>query len=375
MCVSVWSCFHLCALLFARVHVCVPSGMTGASKMLQARRAEDQRAEGNAAAEGEDAKPKKRKGKSALKGGRVAAITDDDGTIDKVALLPMVFIRAALVVLTKLEGQLLAAGSMEEAFIVLKCLPPALEALATTHPKTADTLVLAPAVRVPSNLTNAREMGNDSPVLSSRTPIASTGKAVADPAPASAIAQYVRALELLDTLDDTYALTEALARDKKRMAAYPALRPNTTPSTFITVAPQAVTAHPTPAAAAGGGLTEHESVASVQSLEDLSEDAVAKLVSSASRAQLPASLSLLIPAIPPPICDYSLDDGRLMSAALSTTGGDPQPNTSPTMLSPTNLSSVAEFVCDGKLVQVWMLPRQFRFLVSVGVGGRLVHAL
>ena len=325
---------------------------------------------------------KKRKGKSALKGSRVAAMGGplDDETIKATfSLLPTVLIRAALLVLVKMEGQLMTAGCMEEAFIVLKCLPPALEALAshaTGHSNHGSTIQILPAPRSKSNAGHSLGLNNadsmEHTMHSSHA--ASSRSAEHQPTP---ITQFVRALEMLDALDDTYALAESLSRDRARMASYPALRPNTTPSSFIV--PLSDVPRPLARSHAGPDAEElmvKERASSPNSIENIQDDVVSRLVASATSelgeplAPAPppsqaAMLSLTIPATPPPLCDYTLDEGRLLHPPTTASDGK-FASGSPTsgLMSPPHASSVAEHVCDGKLVQVWMLPRHFRHSVS-----------
>lgn len=323
-----------------------------------------------------------------MKGARVGPEDDGGESVkDVVSLLPTLYLRAALVLLHKFEERLLASTSLEEAFMVLKCLPPSYEALAQdlnlssasfsvpTHPRSLD---LGPKRR--SRLTVTRDDG-----VSSASQSAVGGGPVQDSADEpSAIVQFVKALEMLDALDDTYALAESMARDKKRIAQYPALAPNCTPEGFIiptTLSPSGALGLPRSSAdpAAVVVKSDKSSVASQQSIEEISDDVVTRMVASITAPAAPEGrpnphlFSLKLPADSsnPPVCEYVMDDGKPIN--VPGVGESKQPEsdaakvsmTSPTALMSPTMMSTLDCVCDGKLVPGWMLPRQFRALVSV----------
>lgn len=364
--------------------------------------------EGKKDADGSPQKKGALKTKSALKGGRNAQAAEADGTRDVVSLLPVVFIRAALVVLHKLEGQLMTTGSLEDAFNVLKCVPPSFHAIISEMSIALQPQHSLPMLPISSAVDPTAHAGNllhgtDLGVEAESEAIGRSASQSSGPqkqlrrlssgahAP-SAIAQFVKALEVLDALDDTYALSESLAKDKRIMQKYPALPPNTTPETFIgtptTTLGTAVNGSDGAAAdvARGGthggaGGEELKSVSgSMYSAEEVAEtDAVSKMIATAAVAKhapavdmidtVATHLTLRLPAVAPPLCEYVLDDGRLLNAMLQpdnqTEGDEGASPTSVAQMSPNPAADAAEHVCDGKLVQIWMLPRQFRALVRV----------
>lgn len=386
-------------------------------KVSPTKRSLDDGKDGSNAKGGEESSPSPKKKsalktKSALKGGRNAQAAEEDGTKDVVSLLPIVFIRAALVVLHKLEGQLMTTGCLEDAFNVLKCVPPSFHALVnemslTVQPQLVHAVALPLSSAVAptdgsggGNLLHGTDLGaeamhSDAEITTSASQSSAIGgtrqvrRMSSTGGGPSAIAQFVKALEVLDALDDTYALSESLAKDKKLMEKFPALPPNTTPDNFIGVTSGiavgtvntgdgSVNATGGGAAHGGAGGEELKSVSgSMYSAEEAAEaDAVSKMIATAAVVKQAAPvdmidtiathLTLRIPSVPPPLCDYVLEDGRLLNALLQPDGQTSEDGQSPTSVvqAPHNpTSAVAEHVCDGKLVQIWMLPRQFRALV------------
>jgi hypothetical protein len=377
--------------------------------------------------------PAGKKGKSAMKGARLAAQIEaagDEQTRQVVSLLPTVYIRAALVILVKLEGQLVTTGSLEEAMSVLKCIPPSVKALMaelmslSTHPSPVTSVVPHPLTasaaspesvsRRKSNLTHGTDMGEEAdesgspggrgPKRSSTatgTGLPASVPAASTPTTTSAIAQFVKTLELLDAIDDPYVLTESLHRDKKKLAAYPALPPNVAPEEFVATPP----APPGDKTSSNNNTHEDEdsqklntddseerkekdvgppqqlqpvkSSASLASIEEIGDDAVARVVASVGAGKLgqwtpnvamAKHLSLVLPPRLPPQCDYKLDDGRLYTAhgsKESPVAGSPVAGAmSETPMMMASSTTPAEHLCDGKLVRVWMLPRQFRALMN-----------
>lgn len=380
--------------------------------------------------------PAGKKGKSAMKGARLAAQVEaagDEQTRHVVSLLPTVYIRAALVILVKLEGQLVTTGCLEEAMSVLKCIPASVKALmadlmmataqpsppmiSAPHPHTATGASPESASRRKSNLTHGTDMGEEAdggatpsgraPKRSSTTTATAASSSVvpaSSPTTTSAIAQFVKTLELLDAIDDPYVLTESLQRDKKKLAAFPALPPNVTPEEFLTT-PLAPT-DDMPATSNNNNEEEDsqqlntdgseerkekdlapqqlqpvKSVGSMASIEEIGDDAVARVVASVGAGKLgqwtpnvamAKHLSLVLPQRLPPQCDYKLDDGRVFAmhgSKEAPSGGSPVGglhDTTPStlMMMSSSVTTPAEHLCDGKLVHVWMLPRQFRALMN-----------